>query len=189
MEQRSEKRWVVWAALAWAALLAVAVVLAVSVQRRSIDVLDYVVTTDPSPQRKALVAKLRADRLVAQALLQVEQAATSGGLNSSGSGLFVPDPAVALLEEAERLYLESLDIQTSQPALLFHLAEVNYLLGRRSRADAFVARYWHVLGEEALAQVYKRRFGDGHHVSGRGTPGPKKSRSGGSHPLTQGGRR
>ena len=85
------------------------------------------------------------------------EAATSGtaGARMADSAL-VPEVA-PLLEAAERLYLESLDAVSSQPGLLFQLGEVNFLLGRRTRAHLFMSRYWAALGEEDLARVYRRR--------------------------------
>ena len=157
MQIRSGKTWLVVGLVVWVVALAGAGWLARFVHRRSPAILDRLTATDPAPARRALRLRLEADRLVHGALV-LHEAATSGSLADENrtTGTLVAE-AAPLLEEAERLYLESLEAATSQPGVLFQLGEVNLLLGRRAGGYLFLARYWEATGEPALARAYRER--------------------------------
>jgi hypothetical protein len=114
------------------------------------------VLTDPSAGRRALRLRLEADRLVRDAFRRHEAVTSGPAAATVATGTLVAEVS-PVLERAERFYLESLDVDTSQPTLLFQLGEVNFLLGRRARAYQFLARYWEAIGEAELARSYRRR--------------------------------
>ena len=155
MSSQSEKRLVVVAAILTAITLAVAIAALIYVRARSVAILNYLASTDPSPARQALLRRLEADRPVREALQSHEAATTATAATQRAGGALAAEIA-PLLEKAERSYLASLDAATSQPALLFQLGEVNLLLGRRARAYLYLARYWNAMGEKELSQTYTR---------------------------------
>jgi len=156
MLQPNGKCWIIGAFIGWALTIAAAVVAILYVRHRSAVLLDHLVSGDPAPSRQALYRRLQADDLVHQALL-LHEAATSGTTRSlTTNGALVPQTA-PLFEQAEQLYLESLDAVTSQPALLFQLGEVNLLRGQRARGYLYLERYWEAMGEDGLARAYHSR--------------------------------
>ena len=156
MLQPSDKHWIIGAVIGWAITVAAAIGAILYVRYHSAALLDHLVSGDPAPSRQALYCQLQADQLVQQALL-LHEAATSGTTRSlTANGTLVPQTA-PLLEQAEQLYLESLDAVTSQPALLFQLGEVNLLRGQRARGYLYLERYWEAMGETGLARAYHSR--------------------------------
>ena len=157
MAATKERRWLLAAVACWIFLMAAAVTVIVYVHHRSVAILDRLVATDPSPDWRANRLRLDADSLVREALLIHEQSATGTIESALAESRPFCDEAIALLEKAERLYLESLDAQSSQPAVLFQLGEVNFLLGRRSRAYRYLAAFWEARGDDDLARVYRNQ--------------------------------
>jgi len=159
MPFQNERRWILVAAIIWAVALAVVIAGGRYLRAHSTALLNYVVSTDPEPKRQALYRRMEADRLVREALRQ-NDAATSGGLAPRPrNGALIPEVA-PLLQQAERLYLESYDETTTRTGLLFQLGEVNFLMGRRARGYLYLARYWDAVGEKELARAYRRRAGE-----------------------------
>ena len=155
MSGQTDRRWITASAIAWAVILAAAIALAFHVYPRSPDILRDLVSTDPSPTRQALYRRLEADRLVHEAFARHEAAMSGTPSASASSGTLVAE-AAPFLEQAERLYLASLDAVTSQPALLFQLGEVSFLRGRRAQGYLYLSRYWEAVEERGLARAYSR---------------------------------
>lgn len=153
MAAGNEKKWLVGAVVVWAIAMAAIIAVVFYFHRRSQEILISLVANDPNARRQAVLLRLEADRKVNEALLQHQQA-TSASLEARTSGTVLIAEVVPLLEEAERLYLESLDENSSQPGVLFHLSEVNSLLGRRARAARYLSRYWETQGEPEMARVF-----------------------------------
>jgi len=156
MTATRHRAWLAAAAIAWAAALTSIIAAGVYVHSRTQPILTDLVVNDPSPRTQALARRLEADRLLIEAL-RIHEAATTGTAAPAprADGALVAQ-AVPLLEKAEQLYLAVADAETSQPGLLFYLAEVNFLMGRERQADAYLSRYWQAAGNQPLATLYGR---------------------------------
>ena len=154
MAAGNEKRWLVGAVVVWAVAMAAIVAVVFHFHSRSREILISLVANDPDARRQALLFRLEGDRKVNEALLQHERA-TSGTVESRTSDTVLIVSVTPLLEEAERLYLKSLDENSSQPGVLFHLGEVNALMGRRAQSARYLSRYWEMQGEPEMARVFQ----------------------------------
>jgi len=156
---RTEKHDLLATVLLWAIALVAAIAAVSYVHRRSDAILDFLVQDDPAPNRRALRSRLEADKLVHEAFLRHEIATSGTAAAGVATGTLMLD-AIPLLERAEKLYLDSLEAVTSQPAVLFQLGEVSFLQGKRARAYLYMARYWEAIGERTLARAYRRFASD-----------------------------
>jgi len=155
MSSKTDKHWLVAVLIVWTLTLLAAIAAVCLVHRQSLAILNRLVSGDPAPARQALRLRLEADRLVHEALLRHEAATSATAAVRITTGALVSE-VVPLLEQAERLYLQSLDAASSQPALLFQLGEVSLLRGQSARGYLYLARYWNAIGEKGLARAYRR---------------------------------
>jgi hypothetical protein len=152
---RVEKKWLIAIAVLWAIGMVAIVGTGIAVQRRAVSVLQWIVQSDPNDWTRAPRSRLEADRLVIEALHRRERAAALAPATTTASAAAAPEQTLPLLEKAERLYLDSLDARTSQPGLLFYVAELNFLMGRIKNGNQWIVRYWEALGETPLADSWR----------------------------------